>query len=139
VNAVEARRNTEVRGRVALAVRTSSRTIADLLNGYEGQPTLARKIRAALEAEGVDLATIPARTPAEVLAWKRERQPLLKNKLPEGYALETCKCGREYPRAVQAAEDFCWKCRWKREEKLARELAVSRAELMAETPERKRA
>ena len=78
MTAAEARRNTDLRARVGLAVRVSGRTIVDLLDGYEGQPTLAVKVRAALAAEGVDLVTIPKRTPAEVLAWKRGRQPKCK-------------------------------------------------------------
>jgi len=74
LTAAEASRNTDLRARVGLAVRTSQRTIVDLLNGFEGQSTLAARIRAALSSEGVDLATIPRRTSAEVLAWKRRRQ-----------------------------------------------------------------
>jgi hypothetical protein len=109
----EARRNTEVRARVALAVRTSTRTVTDLLDGYQGQPTLAEKIREALAAEGVDLSTIPVRTGEELRAWKRIRQPNLRNALPEGYTVETCGCGREFPRATQAVSDRCWKCWWK--------------------------
>jgi hypothetical protein len=128
MNAAEARLNTEVRGRVALAVRTSSRAISDLLNGYEGQPTLAAKIRAALDREGVDVATIPKRTPAEVAAWKERRQPkckacaekeaaleeALKLAMPEGFEVEQCACGRMYPRMVSEAEGGCPKC-WRKD------------------------
>jgi len=124
----EARRNTEVRARVALAVRTSTRTVTDLLDGYQGQPTLAEKIREALAAEGVDLSTIPVRTGEELRAWKRCRQPNLRNALPEGYVVEKCGCGREFPRAAHAVSDRCWKCWWKMAAALERELAEARAE-----------
>jgi hypothetical protein len=126
--AAEARRNTEVRARVALAVRTSARTVSDLLDGYEGQPTLAARIRAALAVEGVDLTTLPKRTPGEVQVWKRRRHPRLANAMPDGYAIEACDCGAEYPRDTRAEVGRCPKCWWRRADALERELAEARAE-----------
>jgi hypothetical protein len=143
MTAAQAHCNTDLRARVALAVRTSPRTVADLLDGYEGQPMLAMRIRVALAEAGVDLATIPARTPAEVLAWKRRRHPRCKGcaqneaalveisklAMPEGFALEQCDCGREYPRMQSEATGRCPKCWRKHAESIERGLAESRAEV----------
>jgi hypothetical protein len=145
MTAAQARLNPDLRARVALAVRTSSRTVADLLDGYEGQPALAARIRGALAKAGVDLATIPKRSPAEVEAWKRRRRPkcgacaakdaalaeALKLAMPEGFALEQCACGREYPRLQSEAEGKCPKCWRKHAGKLERALEEAQAELLA--------
>lgn len=131
MTAAEARRNTDLRRRVCAAAHAGDRALKDLLDGFAADSMTATRLREALVAEGVDMATIPKRTPSEVQAWKRDRQPRLVNTMPDGYVLEKCGCGREYPRATQAAEDFCWKCRWKREAKLERELAEARAEIEA--------
>jgi hypothetical protein len=124
-----ARRNVDFRARVCAAAHAGTRALKDLLKGFESDSKTATRLRSALVAEGVDLSTIPKRSPAEVQAWKKLRQPHLSNALPAGYAIEKCGCGREFPRAIQAAEDCCWKCRWKRETKWERELADAHAEI----------
>jgi hypothetical protein len=74
LTAAEASRNPKLRQRVALAADTTDRTVSDLLRGYAGLASLVERIHRALASEHVDMATIPKRTPAEVLAWKRGRQ-----------------------------------------------------------------
>ena len=78
MTATDAHADTDLRARVAIAVHTSSRTVADLLEGYSGRTGLAKRIRSALAAKGVDLGSIPTRSPAEVAAWKARRYPKCK-------------------------------------------------------------
>jgi hypothetical protein len=113
MTAVEARRNTDFRRRVCDVAHAGDRALKDLLDGYAADSMTARRLRAALEAEGVDLGTIPKRTPAEVQAWKRGRQPALTSAMPKGFAVETCDCGREYPRLQSEADGKCPKC-WRK-------------------------
>jgi hypothetical protein len=130
MTATEARRDLVVRSRVRLATHASERTIVDLLNGYEAETSpAAARIRAALAAEGVELATIPRRSPAELQAWRRRRQPALARQLPEGYAIEQCGCGAEYPRDTRAAVGRCPKCWWRHADALEREVSEARAEI----------
>jgi hypothetical protein len=129
LTAADARSRPKLRARVALAADTSDRSVSDLLNGYVGLDSLAERIRRALVAEHVDLATIPQRTPAELLAWKRGRQPRLARALPEGYALEKCDCGRDYPRLQTEATGLCPKCWRRRCEGAERREADARAEI----------
>jgi hypothetical protein len=134
VTAAEARVDTDLRARIRATSGTSDRTIVDLLDGYEAQSTAAARARRALEAEGVDLATIPKRSSAEMQEWKRRRQPRLANAMPEGYTPEKCECGREYPRMESEAEGLCPKCWRKHAEALEREIETMRAELEAALP-----
>jgi hypothetical protein len=118
-----------VRSRVRAATNAAERTILELLAGYEAERSpAAPRIRAALAAEGVDLGTIPARTGEELRAWKRGRQPRLAKAMPEGYAIELCECGAEYPRDTRASLGRCQRCWWKHSAALERELAEARAE-----------
>jgi hypothetical protein len=128
VTAAEARASTDLRARVRVASGASDRTIVDLLDGYEAQSTAATRVRRALAADGVDLTTIPERTPDELRAWKRSRQPRLANAMPDGYAIEQCECGRDYPRLMSEATGRCPKC-WR---KHAGGLQRERDELAAE-------
>ena len=129
MTAAEARRNTDLRARVRLSVHAGDRALKDLLDGYEAESMTATRLRAALAAEGVDLATIPQRTDADVQAWKHERQPRLKNAMPEGFEVEQCACGRAYPRMVSEAEGKCPKCWRRRAESSERREAEARAEI----------
>lgn len=134
----------EVRSRVRSSTYASERTILDLLAGYAAERSpVAPRIRAALAAQGVDLDTIPLRTPAELRDWKRDRQPRCKEcsekdtalaeaqklALPEGYVLEQCDCGAEYPRDTKASVGRCPRCWWRHADKLERELGETRAEV----------
>jgi hypothetical protein len=128
MTAAEARLKPKLRARVVLAAKTSDRTVSDLLNGYVGLDSLADRIRRALTVAGVDLSTIPTRTSAEVLEWKRGRHPRLASALPEGYGAEKCGCGREYPRLQTEATGLCPKCWRRRCERAEHELTSARAE-----------
>ena len=128
MTAAEARRNTDLRARVRLSVRAGDRALKDLLDGYEAESMTATRLRAALAAEGVDLATIPQRTDADVQAWKRRRQPRLASAHLDGYAAEKCDCGRDYPRLQTEATGICPKCWRRRAERAEHELISVRAE-----------
>lgn len=116
MTAAEASADTALRARVVVASGASSRAVADALRGYCLNRSVRTAIHAALASEGVDVATIPARTLAEINAWRGTRQrqgtPAV-GPMPEGYALERCECGREYPRLLSEAIGKCPRC-WRR-------------------------
>jgi hypothetical protein len=129
VTAADAEVDTALRARVVVASGASARAVLDALRGYCLSRSVRTAIHAALKSHGVDLRTLPERTPAEISTWKQGRQrhggaaPL-----PDGYAVEHCECGREYPRMQSEAEGKCPKCWRKLVDRLARELEGLRAE-----------
>lgn len=113
MTAAEASADTALRARVVVASGASSRAVSDALRGYCLNRSVRTAIHAALAAEGVDLATIPSRTQAEIDAWRGPRQRQYGTKIepmPAGYALERCECGREYPRLMSEAVGKCPRC-----------------------------
>jgi hypothetical protein len=116
VTAAEASADTALRARVVVTSGASSRAVSDALRGYCLHRSVRTAIHAALAAEGVEVETIPARTQAEIDAWRGTRQrqwsPAV-TALPDGYALERCECGREYPRLLSEAIGKCPRC-WRK-------------------------
>ena len=113
MTAAEASSDTALRARVVVASGASSRAVSDALRGYCLNRSVRTSIHTALADEGVDVGTIPARSLAEIVAWKGPRQRKSVSAvvpMPEGYALERCECGREYPRMLSEVVGKCPRC-----------------------------
>lgn len=75
MKASEAHEDKDLRARVAVAAGTTTRTVADLLDGYSSGRAVAGRIRRELAREGVDLGTVPRRSQVELNEWKVRRYP----------------------------------------------------------------
>ena len=74
MTALEARRNPQLRSAVALACRTSDRTVADLLDGYPPREALRDVILAQLKRRGVDEETVPMCSAADLARHRVDRR-----------------------------------------------------------------
>jgi hypothetical protein len=112
---------------IAARAGADKRTVREVLDGYGSLGRTRIRILEAMATLGVDAATIPQRTDHEVQVHRDERrQKSATNMLPEGYTLERCDCGREYPRMISEATGWCPKCWRKHAEGLQIELEGAR-------------